>query len=757
MPNNNIRAMVTDNKGRLWVGTEQNALAYLEVDKADSAPVWRLFNSQNSPITDDCTILSLLSDDVGGVWIGTYGSGLFHFGADGKWKEFNTQNSEIPDDYINTLLNDGNGGLWVGTMMGGVAHYGADGSWEIFNVGNGDLSDDDIRALAPEKGGGVWIGTNSGGLIRLDANGKSLIINKENSPLPSDKIGALLLDKQTGGLWIGTFGGGLAYLKIDAISSKDDIDDSSNWELFDYTTSELPDNYISGIIDDGMGGVWVSMNGESSGGVVNIYRDSQSKTIWQKIDRENLNLPDNRVQTIALDSNNGVWIGSHTSGVAHLYFGKKSEIVNSIEDEATKEEILQGTIAALIVAGGSSAPTNTHWETTEKITSRVVYRAFHDRGYHHSEIYCLSPVSRLDFNADGCGDKIVDAPVTLSQLGSGFQERPLNKDDLKKAFDWAKSKGRLTQPFFIYMIARAKNGIDGVEFELNSSAPTVSATDAQTLTAQELDILIDEYQSYTNNKVVVILESDYSGDFVAPLSKKDRVIITSSGFNNAGESQESYYKRSSTESFSEAFCMNIEGNTLAKAFDYTPSVMSEFYSGMGSQSPSPLLDDNGDGITDDLDGYGLSSIFGVNGVWGRKVSDEPDTPEPNNLDALTAIYSDQQIYNLWDTISIYVQNSQNQGSGNYDQYTAMVMPNSKVIFFTSTNQISNEMFVSWSASPLMDGSSVAVLNMPIFFDLPVGKYWVYNLLTPSGSDPVALLNNLPAQKWLLGSVSFEVR
>ncbi|MBW2037898.1 MAG: dockerin type I repeat-containing protein, partial [Deltaproteobacteria bacterium] len=109
-------------------------------------------------------------------------------------------------------------------------------------------------------------------------------------------------------------------------------------------------------------------------------------------------------------------------------------------------------------------------------------------------------------------------------------------------------------------------------------------------------------------KVILILESCYSGNFIQDLSGPDRVIVTSAG-------SEAYKTDSAGRiSFSRYLFSKLrEGDNLKKAFDSARSSLVN----MGY--PSPQLDDNGNGVADANDGLLASNLY-LNGLltWGLK-------------------------------------------------------------------------------------------------------------------------------------------
>jgi ligand-binding sensor domain-containing protein len=143
---------------------------------------WQVFTTANSELPHN-NIRALLPDNNGGLWIGT-GShieqergGLVHRNAEGKWTLFTAPPKRSMEEFhsfifVESLLADGNGGLWIGTLLGGLVHQSATGERTIFHTHNSGVLDDYIKVLLANKNGGLWVGTNGSGLARLSFSQK---------------------------------------------------------------------------------------------------------------------------------------------------------------------------------------------------------------------------------------------------------------------------------------------------------------------------------------------------------------------------------------------------------------------------------------------------------------------------------------------------------------------------------------------------------------------------------------------------------
>lgn len=104
-------------------------------------------------------IISLVVDNDGVVWCGTWGAGLARF--DGHtWHNFTTKDG-LPANHIFMLHKDTKGHVWAGTSRG-LARLNDDGkSFSIMTTADG-LFADNVFSMANAADGSVWIGSFGG-------------------------------------------------------------------------------------------------------------------------------------------------------------------------------------------------------------------------------------------------------------------------------------------------------------------------------------------------------------------------------------------------------------------------------------------------------------------------------------------------------------------------------------------------------------------------------------------------------------------
>ena len=128
-----IRAILQDQQGNFWLGT-YNGLLYFDPHSSIFTP-YRHDPANPYSLSDDF-VWSLYPGTDETIWIGT-NNGLNAF--DSSSKEFSAYTVEdgLPDDSIVSILGDERGNLWLGTMGGGITVFNP--QYKTFK--NFDISD----------------------------------------------------------------------------------------------------------------------------------------------------------------------------------------------------------------------------------------------------------------------------------------------------------------------------------------------------------------------------------------------------------------------------------------------------------------------------------------------------------------------------------------------------------------------------------------------------------------------------------------
>lgn len=157
--NVSVEALALDNLGRIWAGTQGAGVWMRELDGR-----WRQFlhNPQDASTIpgNDVYSNSLAPDSqfVGGMWAIVDGSELVRW--DGiRWQRA-TRSWPLPSNLLWTIFSDpADGSLWVGSEAGITRYDGM--TWHTFGANDG-LQSAVIYAVARTSEGGYWFGGSTG-------------------------------------------------------------------------------------------------------------------------------------------------------------------------------------------------------------------------------------------------------------------------------------------------------------------------------------------------------------------------------------------------------------------------------------------------------------------------------------------------------------------------------------------------------------------------------------------------------------------
>ncbi len=328
LPTGNIRQMVCDHEGRVWIEAG-GQLYYFEKEQwhpsqpavefqgteAVLAPAakgglwvaepkiswprdggqivrwadrqWQLPTLIIPPMHNPfwVEVSCLHEDQAGQLWVGTYFGGLSYFDAQGQRHELKSKNLPIqPTTAISCLFEDRQGNIWVGANTG------------LYRLTRQPLvmlpllpGNQQIFTTCATSDGSVWVGTETAGVFRFASNQFTPVAGDWGAVAP--QIFSLLQDSRTN-LWAGT--------------------SSGLFQLADRRFRRVPGsallqtNWISAIFEDRAGYLWF---GTTSG--LFSYRHDAFTAYAPAVD----------IRCLAEDRAGGFWIGTMGSGLFRLLPG----------------------------------------------------------------------------------------------------------------------------------------------------------------------------------------------------------------------------------------------------------------------------------------------------------------------------------------------------------------------------------------------------------------------------------------------------
>ena len=369
----NVRKILFDSSGNLWLLTKNNLLYELEVDFSSSVPkvysidpfrsidgVKSIFRSNSSEIivqtaNNDLYRYSVTNksfntlipksifnqevnvidvyDDV--IYLGT-SNGLYEYDT-----QLNILSTILPTVSVLSFYRGTQDVLWVGTDMKGVMKI-VEKKSNFQNYTSSqvpEFSKSAVRTFLEDENGDIWVGTKGSGILIFKHNetGDALIFDKKittNEGISSNSVYKLAQDSANA-IWIGTDGDGINYFdkktnKIKNLQLPKEIRIASIYEIF--------------VDDDDV--LWI---GTSGFGMYKLVIDRLSDTYkvvsykqFVYNDKEP-SLSNNIVYSIIKSSDDYLWIGTRGGGVNKFNIkNEQFESLHLFKDEAYKpnEDVL---------------------------------------------------------------------------------------------------------------------------------------------------------------------------------------------------------------------------------------------------------------------------------------------------------------------------------------------------------------------------------------------------------------------------------
>jgi len=231
---------------------------------------------------------------------------------------------------------------------------------------------------------------------------------------------------------------------------------------------------------------------------------------------------------------------------------------------------------AIVVSAGGAFAGNNLWDTTQ-LSANFAYRALTYQGFTKDSIYYLSSDLDLDLDQNGVADD-VDADATNANLEYAITEWATDADNL-----------------IIYLVDHG--GVDTFRMSGN-----------EVMYSDELADWVNELQQSMPGRVTLVYDACESGTFMSALQPPagvERTVITST---SPGEN--AVFISQGSISFSNYFWTHVfNGLSLEDAFSLSSEALTST-----TDHQHPMLDYNGDGVSDTDDLALVSNVYIGNGT-----------------------------------------------------------------------------------------------------------------------------------------------
>ncbi|HSC09984.1 MAG TPA: two-component regulator propeller domain-containing protein, partial [Rhodanobacteraceae bacterium] len=362
-----VTALAQKPNGELWVGTAESGLYRFSAAGELIARYRRDAKGDGPYALPDDEVRVLLGDADGGLWIGGNSRGLAWLDPDSQrfmvFEHDATRTDTIGANRVSALLRERNGLLLAGTYTNGLSvHDPRTRALALIDrvTGGGAVSRvQSALALYADTDGTLWSGAgSSGGLLHLDLGGQ-VLRRYAHDPARTDSLThdfvQYITRTRDGSLWVASIGGGLDRLKPDGSGFEHLRHDPAD-------AASLASDRIYYVTDDAAGTLWVatadagldercsgctgfrhhrhdSADASSpAGDAVSSARELRNGEFWVAYRSEGLDRFDRRsgrfehfraraadpdslssdaATVLYEDSRGGLWIGTQGGGLAH--------------------------------------------------------------------------------------------------------------------------------------------------------------------------------------------------------------------------------------------------------------------------------------------------------------------------------------------------------------------------------------------------------------------------------------------------------
>jgi ligand-binding sensor domain-containing protein/DNA-binding CsgD family transcriptional regulator len=330
-------SLLEDNDGYLWIGTYGNGLNRIHSKelnkKSPNFQIFRHHPEKESSLSHDI-VISLYMDRSGLLWAGTSGGGVNKFAPIKDSFTHITCDPQNPDylqhNFIFSIFEDRDNLLWVGTRKG-LCYYSqeADKYIEPIKIRQPSvvLKNNPIRSILRDKSGFLWISTYSAGLVKWNLT--TGVIKRfrrfDNNPDSTNNSRVLtLLEDSSRNILIGTERNGFYILPYSEANN-----DSPKFIHFRHepeNQNSISSDYVLAIYECSDQTIWIG----TYGGGLNQLRLWDKHTNGYKIFRYThepdnpLSLSSAQILSIYQSRNGTIWIGTAGGGLNKLNGDKKT-------------------------------------------------------------------------------------------------------------------------------------------------------------------------------------------------------------------------------------------------------------------------------------------------------------------------------------------------------------------------------------------------------------------------------------------------
>ncbi len=337
---------------------------------------FKYFNTNTLPALTNNSILNVLEDSQGLLWLGTRDSGIevLKTGPTGQLTRTQIDLSGIPQARVNSIYEDHFHNIWIATAKGLILYKRDVSKFFVLHI-NTFFGSNIYLSMQEDHTGKLLIGVQDGGIYSFDlAQLKQTkpadfrfeqVRDSRNEGITQRSVQSLYMDKDHN-IWLGTYGEGVYLI-------------SSIPEKFQHFETRIIDSRANsylryyGMLTDADGALWLGTDGDG------IYKTKSSGEVIRhyKADGGKGNITDGAVISAYRDKDNRLWFGTYSGGI-FMYDKKTDKFRQFAHDALNPKSLPKNDVRAIfqdskknIWVGTNGGGLNLLNETTGAVTSYV--------------------------------------------------------------------------------------------------------------------------------------------------------------------------------------------------------------------------------------------------------------------------------------------------------------------------------------------------------------------------------------------------
>ena len=320
LPASSIESIYADNLGMIWVGTLNNGVFLLDVNKKN-------FETREGGIAQsflkDIEARSFAEDAQGNIWIAYYGVGIGKI--DSKThalRDVSEINRKLSNKNVSSIICDRQGELWLGTLGKGIYRINPTTRQVVsYSVSSDGFGNDQVFCLYEDRNGILWAGTWGSGLFFFDSKKQKFVSATEyDQPhhIPNTAYITTMIEDSDGIFWVGTLYG------LYELNRNGDHSFVYSLHVPDNTPGCISGALIQAIREDKNKNLWIA-TGDNG---LNLKNKDSSKFIQYRTDR---GLISNNIRSLLTDQHGNIWMGGNM-GLSKLEVATNTVINYAVDD-----------------------------------------------------------------------------------------------------------------------------------------------------------------------------------------------------------------------------------------------------------------------------------------------------------------------------------------------------------------------------------------------------------------------------------------